>query len=143
MQVRGIGEMIRLMFAGKSSPSGVSSFQALTMSLSGRVGTGNIAGVATAITFGGPGAVFWMWMVAFLGASTAYVESTLAQIYKERDDEGMYRGGPAYYIEKCMGQKWYAWIFAVDRDRHGPAAARRAGQQHRLRIAERLGVALR
>ena len=113
MQVRGIGEMIRLTFAGKSSPSGVSSFQALTMSLSGRVGTGNIAGVATAITFGGPGAVFWMWMVAFLGASTAYVESTLAQIYKERDDEGMYRGGPAYYIEKCMGQKWYAWIFAL------------------------------
>ena len=113
MQVRGIGEMIRLTFAGKSSPSGVSSFQALTMSLSGRVGTGNIAGVATAITFGGPGAVFWMWMVAFLGASTAYVESTLAQIYKEKDDEGMYRGGPAYYIEKCMGQKWYAWIFAL------------------------------
>ena len=113
MQVRGIGEMIRLTFTGKSSPSGVSSFQALTMSLSGRVGTGNIAGVATAITFGGPGAVFWMWMVAFLGASTAYVESTLAQIYKERDDEGMYRGGPAYYIEKCMGQKWYAWIFAL------------------------------
>ena len=113
MQVRGIGEMIRLTFTGKSSPSGVSSFQALTMSLSGRVGTGNIAGVATAITFGGPGAVFWMWMVAFLGASTAYVESTLAQIYKEKDDEGMYRGGPAYYIEKCMGQKWYAWIFAL------------------------------
>ena len=83
------------------------------MSLSGRVGTGNIAGVATAITFGGPGAVFWMWMVAFLGASTAYVESTLAQIYKERDDEGMYRGGPAYYIEKCMDQKWYAWVFAL------------------------------
>ena len=113
MQVRGFGEMIRLMFSGKSSESGVSSFQALAMSLSGRVGTGNIAGVATAITFGGPGAVFWMWMVAFLGASTAFVESTLAQIYKERDDEGMYRGGPAYYIEKCMGQKWYAWIFAV------------------------------
>ena len=98
MQVRGFGEMIRLMFSGKSSESGVSSFQALAMSLSGRVGTGNIAGVATAITFGGPGAVFWMWMVAFLGASTAYVESTLAQIYKERDDDGMYRGGPAYYI---------------------------------------------
>jgi len=113
MQVRSLGEMIRLTFTGKASPSGVSSFQALTMSLSGRVGTGNIAGVATAITFGGPGAVFWMWTVAFLGASTAYVESTLAQIYKEKDDEGMYRGGPAYYIEKCMGQKWYAWIFAV------------------------------
>lgn len=113
MQVRGFAEMIRLMFKGQSSASGVSSFQALAMSLSGRVGTGNIAGVATAIAFGGPGAVFWMWMVAFLGASTAYVESTLGQIYKERDPSGQYRGGPAYYIEKAMGQKWYAWIFAI------------------------------
>ena len=113
MQVRGAGEMVRLIFEGRSSASGVSSFQALTIALSGRVGTGNIAGVATAITFGGPGAVFWMWVVAFLGASTAYVESTLAQIYKEKDDDGQYRGGPAYYIEKAMGQKWYAWIFAV------------------------------
>lgn len=113
MQVRGFAEMIRLMFEGEKSPSGVSSFQALTMSLSGRVGTGNIAGVATAITFGGPGAVFWMWMVAFLGASTAYIESTLAQIYKETDDSGQYRGGPAYYIEKCMGVRWYAWLFAL------------------------------
>ena len=113
MQVRGFKEMIRLMFTGQSSAAGVSSFQALAMSLSGRVGTGNIAGVATAIAFGGPGAVFWMWMVAFLGASTAYVESTLAQIYKEKDEKGQYRGGPAYYIEKAMGQKWYAWLFAV------------------------------
>ncbi|AER55373.1 putative sodium/alanine symporter family protein [Pseudoxanthomonas spadix BD-a59] len=113
MQVRGFAEMIRLMFRGQSSASGVSSFQALAMSLSGRVGTGNIAGVATAIAFGGPGAVFWMWVVAFLGASTAYVESTLGQIYKERDPSGQYRGGPAYYIEKAMGQKWYAWIFAI------------------------------
>ena len=112
MQVRSVGEMLRLMFQGKSSAAGVSSFQALTIALSGRVGTGNIAGVATAITFGGPGAIFWMWMVAFLGASTAYVESTLAQIYKE-EDEGQYRGGPAFYIEKAMGQRWYAWIFAV------------------------------
>jgi AGCS family alanine or glycine:cation symporter len=91
----------------------VSSFQALAMSLSGRVGIGNIAGVATAITFGGPGAVFWMWMSAFLGASTSYVECTLAQIYKEKDSEGRYRGGPAYYIEKAMGQKWYALTFAA------------------------------
>lgn len=112
MQVRGFGEMIRLMFDGKPSASGVSAFQALAMSLSGRVGTGNIAGVATAIAFGGPGAIFWMWMVAFLGASTAYVESTLAQIYKEKDEQGQYRGGPAYYIEKAMGQRWYAWLFA-------------------------------
>jgi len=113
MQVRGFKEMIRLMLAGHRSESGVSSFQALAMSLSGRIGIGNIAGVATAITFGGPGAIFWMWMVAFLGASTAYIESTLAQIYKEKDDKGQYRGGPAYYIEKAMGQKWYAIIFAI------------------------------
>jgi len=113
MQVRGFVTMLRLIGRGKSSIAGVSSFQALTMSLSGRVGTGNIAGVATAITFGGPGAVFWMWVVAFLGASTAFVESTLAQIYKEKDPKGLYRGGPAYYIEKAMGQRWYAWIFAV------------------------------
>ena len=91
---------------------GISSFQALAVSLSGRVGTGNIAGVAAAIGFGGPGAVFWMWVVAFFGAATAYIESTNAQIYKEEHD-GLYRGGPAYYIEKAMGQKWYAWIFAI------------------------------
>ncbi|MDR7191688.1 alanine/glycine:cation symporter family protein [Luteimonas terrae] len=113
VQVRQVGEMVRLMLAGGKSEAGVSSFQALAMSLSGRVGIGNIAGVATAIAFGGPGAVFWMWVVAFLGASTAYVESTLAQIYKEKDDSGRYRGGPAYYIEKAMGQRWYAWLFAI------------------------------
>ena len=113
MQVRGFGEMVRLMLEGKKSDAGVSSFQALAMSLSGRIGIGNIAGVATAIAFGGPGAVFWMWVMAFLGASTAYVESTLAQIYKETDEHGRYRGGPAYYIEKAMGQKWYAWLFAL------------------------------
>ncbi len=113
LQVRHFRHMITLMREGRSSASGVSPFQALAMSLSGRVGTGNIAGVATAIAMGGPGAVFWMWMVAFLGASTAYIEATLAQIYKEYDDNGEYRGGPAYYIEKGMGQSWYAWLFAV------------------------------
>ncbi|WP_459616901.1 alanine/glycine:cation symporter family protein [Bordetella sp. 2513F-2] len=113
MQVRSIGEMVRLMFRGQKSDAGVSSFQALAMSLSGRVGTGNIAGVATAIMFGGPGAVFWMWVMAFLGAATSYVECTLGQLYKEVDDNGQYRGGPAYYIEKAMGQRWYAWIFAL------------------------------
>jgi len=112
VQVRLFKEMIRLLFSSKESEHGISSFQALAVSLSGRVGTGNIAGVAAAIGFGGPGAVFWMWVVAFLGASTAYVESALGQIYKEKD-EGQYRGGPAYYIEKAMGQKWYAWIFAI------------------------------
>jgi AGCS family alanine or glycine:cation symporter len=84
----------------------------LAISLSGRVGTGNIAGVAAAIGFGGPGAVFWMWVVAFLGAATAYTESTLAQIYKEEDGD-QFRGGPAYYFEKCLGQKWYAVLFAL------------------------------
>ena len=112
VQVRLIREMVALLFSGKASTHGISSFQALAVSLSGRVGTGNIAGVAAAIGFGGPGAVFWMWVVAFLGSSTAYIESTLGQIYKE-EDEGQYRGGPAYYIEKAMGQKWYAWIFAL------------------------------
>lgn len=111
-QIRHFREMWRLLMSGKSSEKGISSFQALAVSLSGRVGTGNIAGVAAAIGFGGPGAVFWMWVVAFLGAATAYVESTNAQIYKEEED-GVYRGGPAYYIEKAMGQKWYAWTFAL------------------------------
>ncbi len=113
MQVRGFAEMLRLMFGGRRSEAGVSPFQALAMSLSGRVGVGNIAGVATAITFGGPGAVFWMWLVAFLGASTSFIESTLAQIYKEKDERQQYRGGPAYYIEKAMGLRWYAWLFAL------------------------------
>jgi len=114
MQVRLFKEMIHLLLSNKGSNRGISSFQALTVSLSGRVGTGNIAGVATAIGVGGPGAVFWMWVVAIVGAATAYIESTLAQIYKETDrDTGEYRGGPAYYIEKAMGQKWYAWVFAI------------------------------
>ena len=112
VQARMFREMIRLLFSSKESDKGISSFQALAVSLSGRVGTGNIAGVAAAIGFGGPSAVFWMWVVAFLGSATAYVESTLGQIYKEVD-EGQYRGGPAFYFEKALGQKWYAWIFAV------------------------------
>ena len=112
VQIRHFREMFRLLLSGKSSAKGISSFQALAVSLSGRVGTGNIAGVAAAIGFGGPGAVFWMWVVAFLGAATAYIESTNAQIYKEEED-GQYRGGPAYYIEKALGQKWYAWTFAL------------------------------
>ena len=113
LQVRHVKGMIEQLFRGEKSASGVSSFQALAMSLSGRVGTGNIAGVATAIAYGGPGAVFWMWVMGFLGASTSYIECTLAQIYKEKDAEGRYRGGPAYYIEKAMGLKWYAVTFAV------------------------------
>lgn len=114
VQVRMFKEMWILLFVNRNSDKGISSFQALAVSLSGRVGTGNIAGVAAAIGFGGPGAVFWMWVVAFLGAATAYTESTLAQIYKEEDEAtGQYRGGPAFYFEKALGQKWYGLIFAA------------------------------
>lgn len=112
VQVRKIKDMFVLMFTGEKSEAGVSSFQAMTMALSGRVGTGNIVGTATAIAFGGPGAVFWMWITAFIGASTAYIESTLAQIYKEKKN-GVYRGGPAYYIEKGTGQRWFGVVFAI------------------------------
>lgn len=130
LQVRHIKEMIVLMFQGKSSEAGVSSFQALSIALSGRVGTGNIAGVATAIAFGGPGAVFWMWAIAFIGASSAFVESTLAQIYKVKQG-GQYRGGPAYYIEKGLGIKWFAVLFAVvGTDCNGSPYARGPVQLH-------------
>ncbi|WP_348798959.1 alanine/glycine:cation symporter family protein [Flavobacterium adhaerens] len=112
LQVRHFKEMFRLLFDGESTESGVSSFQALSMTLAGRVGTGNIAGVATAIAFGGPGAMFWMWTVAFLGASTAFIEATLAQIYKE-EDKGLLRGGPSFYIERGLGVKWFATAFAI------------------------------
>ncbi|ANB91739.1 sodium:alanine symporter [Moraxella ovis] len=114
VQIRMIREMVNLMFSKTKSADGISSFQAFVVALANRVGVGNIAGVAAAIGFGGPSAVFWMWVVAFLGASTAYAESTLAQIYKERDPiTGQYRGGPAYYFEKGLGQKWYAILFAI------------------------------
>jgi len=112
LQLRYIKEMWRLLFSGKSSAKGVSSFQAFSIAISGRIGTGNIAGVATAIAMGGPGAIFWMWLIAFLGASSAFIEATLGQIYKEVNN-GQYRGGPAYYIEKGLGIKWYAIVFAI------------------------------
>ena len=102
LQVRCLPDMMRQIVSNKKSGSGVSSFESLMISLAGRVGVGNIAGVATAIAFGGPGAVFWMWAVALLGSATSFIECTLAQIYKEKDrDTGEYRGGPAYYIEKA------------------------------------------
>ena len=117
VQVRKLGLMVRSLFApaqkdkdGKSK--GISSFQAFSVALSGRVGTGNIVGVATAIAMGGPGAVFWMWIIAFLGASTAFVESTLAQLYNFPHSSGL-RGGPACYIEKGLKCKWLAVLFAV------------------------------
>ncbi|WP_010532903.1 alanine/glycine:cation symporter family protein [Brachybacterium squillarum] len=102
LQVRCIPDMLRQLARGEASPDGTSSFQSLMMSLAGRVGMGNIGGVASAIAIGGPGAVFWMWVIAFLGAATSFIECTLGQIYKEKDqDTGEYRGGPAYYIEKA------------------------------------------
>ncbi len=112
LQVRYLREMIRLLFAGQASVKGVSSFQAFAIAIAGRVGTGNIAGVATAIAMGGPGAVFWMWMMAFLGSASAFIEATLGQIYKQ-EKEGQYRGGPAFYIRQGLGIKWYASFFAI------------------------------
>jgi AGCS family alanine or glycine:cation symporter len=112
LQVRYIKEMWMLLFDGKGSDKGVSSFQAFAIAISGRIGTGNIAGVATAIAMGGPGAVFWMWVIAFLGSASAFIEATLGQIYKQVNN-GEYRGGPAFYIEKGLGMKWYAVLFAV------------------------------
>lgn len=117
-----IPEMLRLLFeSGKSHDDQrihekpnhtISSFQAFTLSLASRVGTGNIAGVAIAIAMGGPGAVFWMWVVAFIGSANAFVESTLAQLFKIRG-ENSFRGGPAYYIQKGIGKKWWSWTFAI------------------------------
>lgn len=111
-QLKFIKQMIKLLFSGNSSSKGISSFQAFSLAISGRVGTGNIAGVATAIAMGGPGAVFWMWVIAFLGSSSAIVEATLGQMYKE-EKNGQYRGGPAYYILKGLRSKLFAWAFAV------------------------------
>jgi len=111
-QVRMVREMIRVMFKSEKSSEGISSFQALAVSLSGRVGTGNIAGVATAIYLGGPGAIFWMWLVAFLGAGSAFIESTLGQIYKVTEN-GQYRGGPAFYIERGIKNKKIGKAYAI------------------------------
>lgn len=91
----------------------ISSFQAMMVSTASRVGTGNIAGVATAIATGGPGAVFWMWLMCIIGAASAFIESTLAQIFKVRHKEGEFRGGPAYYIEQGLNARWLGIIFAV------------------------------
>ncbi|MBR5936595.1 MAG: alanine:cation symporter family protein [Bacteroidaceae bacterium] len=112
VQVRRFGLMFRSLFGKRQGSDGISSFEAFCIALSGRVGTGNIVGVATAIAFGGPGAVFWMWVVAFLGASTAYVESTLAQMYKFRHASG-FRGGPFSFIEEGLGMRWLGIVFAV------------------------------
>ena len=113
VQVMCFGLMFRSLFGKRrGSDQGISSFEAFCIALSGRVGTGNIVGVATAIAFGGPGAVFWMWVVAFFGASTAFVESTLSQIYKFRHSSG-FRGGPFSFIEEGLGQRWLGIVFAI------------------------------
>lgn len=116
VQFRMMKEMIKLLGdgVGKSSKDGkVSSFQAFCISTASRVGTGNIAGVALAIAVGGPGSVFWMWVIALIGGASSFVESTLAQIYKVKDASGAYRGGPAYYIEKGLNKRWLGLLFSV------------------------------
>lgn len=114
VQVRHFRESIRIMLEKPPDSTGISSFQALMVSTASRVGTGNIIGVSTAICLGGPGAVFWMQLMAFLGASSAFMESTLAQIYKRRDRKtGDSYGGPAYYIEYALHNKFFAGLFVV------------------------------
>lgn len=114
IQLGGFRHMFSLLKTSRATDaSGISSFQALCTSLSARVGTGNLAGVAIAISLGGPGAVFWMWVIAFWGMATAFAESLLAQVYKVRDANGEYRGGPAYYIQQGLGSKALATTFSV------------------------------
>lgn len=91
----------------------ISSFQALCTALAARIGTGNMVGVSIALTFGGPGALFWMWVIAFLGMATTFAECTLAQLYKEQDQNGIFRGGPAYYMDKGLGFRWMGIFYAV------------------------------
>ena len=111
-QVRNIKEMVKLLVGGQSSEKGLSSFQAFALAIAGRVGTGNIAGVATAICWGGPGALFWMWIVAIVGAGITFVEGTVSQLYKE-EINGEYRGGAPFYIRKGLNMNVLAKIFAV------------------------------
>ncbi len=114
VQFRYLKEMFRLLKpSDKKEKDGVSSFQAFCISTASRVGTGNIAGVAMAVAAGGPGAVFWMWLIALIGGASSFIESTLAQIYKTKDIEGNFLGGPAYYIERGLGMRWLGAIFAV------------------------------
>ncbi|CAD5281425.1 Uncharacterized transporter YaaJ [Alteromonas sp. 38] len=114
VQLRHFGHMFSLLKgSNKSSKEGISSFQALCTSLSARVGTGNLAGVAVAISLGGSGAIFWMWMIAILGMATGFAESVLGQLYKVRDENGEFRGGPAYYIKQGLNKTWLAVAFSL------------------------------
>lgn len=115
-QFRLFGDGIKSMLDKADSKEGekaVSSFQALMISTASRVGTGNIAGIATAIATGGPGAVFWMWLMALIGGASAFIESTLAQIYKIKQPDGQYRGGPSYYMERALGKRWMGILFSI------------------------------
>jgi AGCS family alanine or glycine:cation symporter len=114
IQIRHFNHMFSVLKnSTKSDGAGISSFQALCTSLAARVGTNNLTGVAIALTAGGPGAIFWMWAIAFIGMATSFVESTLAQLYKTKDDNGQYRGGPAYYMEKGLGMRWMGVMFSI------------------------------
>jgi len=114
IQIRHFTHMFSVMKGStKSDKSGISSFQALCTSLSARVGTGNLAGVAVAISLGGPGAIFWMWVIALLGMATGFAESVLGQLYKVRDEHGEFRGGPAYYIKQGLNKPWLAVTFSL------------------------------
>lgn len=113
IQFRLFGHGAKLVIQGRKKVNGISSFQVFCTSMAARVGTGNMAGVAVAITVGGAGAIFWMWLIALLGMATAFIESTLAQVYKVKDSEGQYRGGPAYYMEKGLGQRWMGILFSI------------------------------
>lgn len=112
VQIRKIPTQLHLLFNGKSSDRGMSSFQAFCLAIAGRVGTGNIAGVATAIAAGGPGALFWMWIMALIGAATSFVECTMAQLYKG-EVNGEYRGGIAYYLGRGTKIRFLGYLFAV------------------------------
>ena len=115
VQFRLIGDAIKaLKEKAEKNDNGksVSSFQALMISTASRVGTGNIAGIATAIVAGGPGAVFWMWVMAIVGGASAFIESTLAQVYKVKDGKE-FRGGPSYYIERALGKRWLGVLFSI------------------------------
>ncbi|MBP8184974.1 MAG: alanine:cation symporter family protein [Pseudomonas sp.] len=114
LQFRHFGHTFSVLKGSRQSDeSGISSFQALCTSLAARVGTGNVAGVAVAITLGGAGAIFWMWVIALLGMATGFVEATLAQLFKIRDAKGQFRGGPAYYMERGLGARWMGVLFSI------------------------------
>ena len=113
IQGRMFTEMFKVVSEKPKTEGGISSFGALMVSTASRVGTGNIIGVTSAIAVGGPGALFWMWITAIIGGASAYVESTLAQIYKKRDLDGNSYGGPAYYMANALGQRWLGVIFSV------------------------------